>query len=49
MGFLTSLVKNGKITPSLRPSLYVALQLNLIQTNLIQAIKFDDSAMSKTI
>ena len=43
MGLLTSLVKNGKITPSLRPSLYVALQ-----SNLIQAIKFDDSAMSKT-
>ena len=31
-----------------RPSLYVALQSNLIQTNLIQAIKFDDSATSKT-
>ena len=32
----------------IRPSLYVALQSNLIQTNLIQAIKFDDSATSKT-
>ena len=28
--------------------MYHALQSNLIQTNFIQAIKFDDSATSKT-
>ena len=41
-------LRSDTLTYKLRPSLYVALQSNLIQTNLIQAIKFDDSATSKT-
>ena len=33
---------------TLRPSLYVAVSSNLIQTNLIQGFKFDNSATFKS-